>query len=67
MKKLKTLIEHDAEIEQRELDARRNGIACDKCGAEMLDSDWGEGRYRNIYCSHIGCDHRARRLIGEGY
>lgn len=66
-KKLKSLVEHNNEIAQQQLDARRNGIACDRCGAEMLDTDWVLGSLRNIYCSNTNCDYKTQRLFSRGY
>lgn len=65
---LKTLNEHNAEVEARRVaeykaweESKRNGIACPNCGKEL--SDYGNmnmsstGKKMRVHCSSCGYDY----------
>ena len=68
--KLPTLAEHDHEALSRHLDSQRderpNGIACDKCGHDLLDIELSRG----VLCTYPprkkvrcpGCGFRGSRI-----
>jgi len=73
MKKLKTLSEHNSEASKTQATSMvftpiLNGIACPKCGKELLDSQpniilTSNPSQKNTCCSNKKCDYTGYRIV----